>query len=119
VTGSTPNAVERKPEAYNVIVAYKLTDQLEAVVRYSRLETDGHGAGFNGLYRDATTTNIYNEYDSVYVGLNYYFVDHNAKIGVGYEQANASELMSSGLGTTIGTGKAKADIFRVQAQVLF
>jgi len=118
VTGSTPNAVERKPEGYNVIVAYKLTDQLEAVVRYSRLETDGHGAGFNGLYRDATTTSVYNEYDSVYAGLNYYFVDHNAKIGVGYEQANASELMSA-MGGTIGTGKAKADIFRVQAQVLF
>lgn len=118
VTGSTPNAVERKPEGYNVIVAYKLTDQLEAVARYSALDTDGHGAGFNGLYRDASTTNVYNKYDSVYLGLNYYFVDHNAKIGFGYEAAKADGLMSA-LGAAPGAGKAKADIFRVQAQVLF
>ncbi len=118
VTGSTPNAVERKPAGYNVIVAYKLTDQLEGVVRYSELDTDGHGAGFNGLYRDASTSSVYNKYDSVYVGLNYYFVEHNAKIGIGYEQGNASELMSA-MGGTIGTGKAKADIYRVQAQILF
>lgn len=45
-------------------------------------------------------------------------MDHNAKLMLGYENAKASELMS-GIGGTIGTGKANADIFRLQAQVLF
>lgn len=119
VTGSTPNAVERKPEGYTVLAAYKLTDQIEGVVRYSQLDTDGAGAGFQGLYRDASNFgDIYNKFESYYVGVNYYFVDHNAKIMFGYENAKASGLMSA-LGATPSTGKASADIFRLQAQVLF
>jgi hypothetical protein len=119
VTGSTPSAVERKPEGYTVLVAYKFTDQVEGVVRYSQLDTDGQGATFGGLYRDGSNlAGVYNKFDSVYVGVNYYFVDHNAKIMFGYENAKASELMS-GIGGSLGTGKADADIFRLQAQVLF
>jgi hypothetical protein len=37
----------------------------------------------------------------------------------GYENAKASGLMTGGMGTTVGAGKADADIFRLQAQVLF
>ena len=119
VTGSTPNAVERKPQGYTLLAAYKFTDQIEGVVRYSELDTDGQGATFGGLYRDGSNvTGVYNKFDSYYVGVNYYFVDHNAKLMFGYENAKASELMS-GLGGSIGTGKANADIFRLQAQVLF
>ncbi len=119
VTGSTPAAVERKPEGYTILAAYKFTDQIEGVVRYSQLDTNGQGATFGGLYRDGSNlTGVYNKFDSYYVGVNYYFVDHNAKIMFGYENAKASELMS-GLGGTIGSGKADADIFRLQAQVLF
>jgi len=119
VTGSTPSAVERKPEGFTVLAAYKFTEQLEGVVRYSQLDTNGQGATFGGLYRDGSNlTGVYNKFDSVYVGVNYYFVDHNAKIMFGYENAKASELMSA-LGGTVGTGKADADIFRLQAQVLF
>jgi len=120
VPGSTPNAVERKPEGYTILAAYKFTDQVEGVVRYSQLDTDGQGAAFGGLYRDAAniTSSVYNKFDSVYVGVNYYFVDHNAKIMFGYENAKASGLTTLGGGVG-GTGKADADIFRLQAQVLF
>jgi len=123
VTGSTPNAVQRKPEGYNAIVAYKFNDQVEGVVRYSQLDTDGAGAAFGGLYRDASnivdaSNSVYNKFESYYVGVNYYFVDHNAKIMFGYENAKASGYMST-MGATPGTGKADADIFRLQAQVLF
>jgi phosphate-selective porin len=123
VTGSTPNAVERKPEGYTAIVAYKFNDQVEGVVRYSKLDTDGAGAAFGGLYRDANNivdaaSSVYNKFESTYVGVNYYFVDHNAKIMFGYENAKASGYMST-MGATPGAGKADADIFRLQAQVLF
>jgi len=119
VTGSVPNAVERKPEGYTILAAYKFTEQVEGVVRYSQLDTDGAGATFGGLYRDGSNvTGVYNKFDSVYLGVNYYFVDHNAKIMLGYEQAKASGLMT-GMGATPGAGKADADIFRLQAQVLF
>jgi phosphate-selective porin len=121
VAGSTAGAaVERKPEGFTVLAAYKFTDQVEGVVRYSQLNTDGAGAQFGDLNRDASNlgTTVYNKFDSVYVGVNYYFVDHNAKIMLGYENAKASERLSA-LGGTIGSGKADADIFRLQAQVLF
>jgi phosphate-selective porin len=112
-------AVERKPEGFTALAAYKFTDQVEGVVRYSQLDTDGQGANFGDLYRDGKNiSGVYNKFDSVYVGVNYYFVDHNAKIMFGYEQAKATQLMSA-LNGTVGTGKADADIFRLQAQVLF
>jgi hypothetical protein len=125
-TGSA--ADERKPEGFTLLAAYKFTDQVEGVVRYSQLDTDGQGATFGGLYRDASNIasaapgvvgNVYNKFDSVYVGVNYYFVDHNAKIMFGYEKAKADGFMGAALAGTPGSGKADADIFRLQAQVLF
>ena len=122
------SAVERKPEGFTALAAYKFTDQVEGVVRYSQLDTDGQGASFGDLYRDAKNVGgFYNKFDSVYVGVNYYFVDHNAKIMFGYEKAKASQLLGSAASVTgtsvinglVGTGKADADIFRLQAQVLF
>ena len=116
-------SIERKPEGFTALAAYKFTDQIEGVVRYSQLDTDGQGGTFGDLYRDAKNvgSGFYNKFDSVYVGVNYYFVDHNAKIMFGYEKANASEGMSAAGTTTTSTDgrKADADIFRLQAQVLF
>ena len=115
-------SIERKPEGFTALAAYKFTDQVEGVVRYSQLDTDGQGATFGDLYRDGKNiSGVYNKFDSVYVGVNYYFVDHNAKIMFGYEKANASEGMSAAGTTTTSTDgrKADADIFRLQAQVLF
>jgi phosphate-selective porin len=112
--------LERKPEGFTALAAYKFTDQVEGVVRYSQLDTDGQGASFGDLYRDAKNigSGFYNKFDSVYVGVNYYFVDHNAKIMFGYEKANASEGMATA-GAATDNRKADADIFRLQAQVLF
>jgi hypothetical protein len=116
-------SIERKPEGFTALAADKFTDQIEGVVRYSQLDTDGQGGTFGDLYRDAKNvgSGFYNKFDSVYVGVNYYFVDHNAKIMFGYEKANASEGMSAAGTTTTSTDgrKADADIFRLQAQVLF
>jgi phosphate-selective porin len=118
--GSAVTGIERKPSGFTALAAYKFTDQVEGVVRYSQLDTDGQGATFGDLYRDAKNigSGFYNKFDSVYVGVNYYFVDHNAKVMFGYEKANASEGMATA-GATIDNRKADADIFRLQAQVLF
>ncbi len=118
--GSAVTGIERKPSGFTALAAYKFTDQVEGVVRYSQLDTDGQGSTFGDLYRDAKNigSGFYNKFDSVYVGVNYYFVDHNAKIMFGYEKANASEGMATA-GAAIDNRKADADIFRLQAQVLF
>jgi phosphate-selective porin len=128
--GATATTIERKPKGYTALAAYKFTDQIEGVIRYSQLDTDGQGANFSGLYRDAaafSSSVFYNKFDSIYYGVNYYFVDHNAKIMLGYENAKATERLgstssatgTSALGGVVGSGKADANIFRLQAQVLF
>ena len=48
---------ERDPTGYNLILAYKFTDTIEGVVRYSHLDTDGRGIRASDGFRDATMTN--------------------------------------------------------------
>jgi len=127
-TNGTVGQIERKPTGYNVTAAYKLSEKVEAVLRYSALDTDGRGIRVSDGFRDVQNAPIssttYNETDSVFVGLNYYFNKNNAKIQLGYERANLDGRLANWNGTTgtanvTGTDSAQADIFRVQAQILF
>jgi hypothetical protein len=122
---------ERDPVGYNLIVAYKFTDAIEGVARYSYIDTDGRGIRASDGFRDATMTNAatgaaltgtYNKANSFYVGVNYYFVDHNAKICFGYEKGKLQDTITyqaNGSFTTNSANKADVDAFRLQAQVLF
>jgi len=127
-TNGTVGQVDRKPTGYNVTAVYKLTEKLEAVARYSVLDTDGRGVRVSDGFRDVQNAPIssttYNEADSVFVGMNYYFNKNNAKIQFGYERANLDGRLANWNGTTgaanvTATDTAEADIFRVQAQILF
>ena len=56
------------------------------------------------------------------MGLNYYFNKNNAKIQFGYEKAKLEGRISSytaGVANVVNADHADADIFRLQAQVLF
>jgi hypothetical protein len=113
---------ERDPTGYNLIVAYKITDAIEAVARYSYIDTDGRGIRVGDGFRDAQTGATYNKANSYYVGVNYYFVDHNAKICFGYEKGQLKDSItyqSNGSFLVNSVNKADADVFRLQAQVLF
>lgn len=127
-TNGTVGQVERRPSGYNATAAYKLTDSLEFVARYSVLDTDGRGLrvgdGFRDVQSTGVTTTTYNEADSVFLGLNYYFNKHNAKIQLGYERANLEGRLANWNGTTgaaniTSTDSAQADIVRAQVQILF
>jgi len=118
--------LDRDPSGYNITLAYKLSESLEAVVRYSALDTDGRGQQASDGFRDISTTGLtaatYDKSNSIFVGLNYYFNKNNAKIQFGYEKAKLEGRISgysSGVATVITADHADADIFRLQAQVLF
>ena len=118
--------LERDPSGYNITLAYKLSEHLEAVVRYSALDTDGRGQQASDGFRDVNTAPLtaatYDKSSSVFLGLNYYFNKQNAKIQVGYEKAKLEGRISgytSGVATVVTDDHADADIFRLQAQVLF
>ncbi len=116
----------RDPNGYNITLAYKLSENLEAVARYSALDTDGRGQQVGDGFRDVVTTgtsgSTYDKSSSIFVGLNYYFNKNNAKIQFGYEKSKLEgriSAYSSGVATVVDADHADADIFRLQAQVLF
>jgi hypothetical protein len=118
--------IDRDPSGYNITLAYKLSENLEAVVRYSALDTDGRGQQASDGFRDVNTAPLtaatYDKSSSVFLGLNYYFNKNNAKIQLGYEKAKLEGRISgytSGVATVVTDDHADADIFRLQAQVLF
>jgi hypothetical protein len=130
------NSLDRDPSGYNITLAYKLSEKLEAVARYSALDTDGRGQELGDGFRDAQTTGLaarsasflptevglYDKSHSIFLGLNYYFNKNNAKIQFGYEKAKLEGRItgySSGAALVNSADHADADIFRLQAQVLF
>jgi hypothetical protein len=126
-TVASATGVDRDPSGYNITLAYKLSENLEAVARYSALDTDGRGQQVGDGFRDVVTTgtsgSTYDKSNSIFVGLNYYFNKNNAKIQFGYEKAKLEGRISGyavdGSSTVVDGDHADADIFRVQAQVLF
>ena len=124
-TSSTEGFVDRDPSGYNLTLAYKISENLEAVARYSALDTDGRGQKASDGFREISTTgtsgSTYDKSSSFYVGLNYYFNKNNAKIQLGYEKAKLEDKLgayTNGV-PAITADHADADIFRLQAQVLF
>ena len=118
--------IDRDPSGYNITLAYKLSEHLEAVARYSALDSDGRGQqasdGFRDINTSPLTASTYDKSNSIFVGLNYYFNKNNAKIQFGYEKAKLEGRISgytSGVATVVDGDHADADIFRLQAQVLF
>jgi hypothetical protein len=126
-TVASSGGADRDPSGYNITLAYKLSENLEAVARYSALDTDGRGQRVGDGFRDVTTAPLtdttYNKSSSIFVGMNYYFNKNNAKIQLGYEKAKLEGRISgygaNGSATVVGADHADADIFRLQAQVLF
>ncbi|MEY3109939.1 MAG: hypothetical protein RJB43_161 [Verrucomicrobiota bacterium] len=125
-TATNSGFLDRDPSGYNITLAYKLSENLEAVARYSALDTDGRGQQAGDGFRDVVTTgtsgSTYDKSTSIFVGLNYYFNKNNAKIQFGYEKAKLEGRISgyaSGVATVVDGDHADADIFRLQAQVLF
>jgi hypothetical protein len=126
-TVASATGADRDPSGYNLTLAYKLSENLEAVARYSALDTDGRGQQVSDGFRDVQTTGLtastYDKSSSVFLGLNYYFNKNNAKIQLGYEKAKLEGRISGygvdGSATVVDGDHADADIFRLQAQVLF
>jgi phosphate-selective porin len=105
-------ATKRNPTAYNVTGIYKVVDNIDLVARYSAIDTDGRNIRVSdGLRNINGPSTNFNEADSIYLGVNYYFNGDNAKVQAGYEMA--------GMETANGATKVDADVFRVQVQILF
>lgn len=131
------------PLGYNIIPTYMWDDNWEIVGRYSHLDSDERGVRISNIMPDvndvlalapAPATNIFNEVDAFYVGLNYYMKNKAVKFSVGYEHGDFSgrwgsqaKLVSAGGATPVfpnggddfGGDKAKVDAVRARLQLVF
>lgn len=139
ITGSDDpanvNAGDHTPTGYNATLAYKITDNWEAVARYTYLDTDHRGQkisdgerGFTGVSGSSNSDSVYNKSNAIYVGLNYYFslsamgketAGHNAKVQLGYERATFKGKLNANGSFNDASAKGDVDALRLQAQVAF
>lgn len=108
-------AEDYNPVGYNLTAAYKVTESIEPVVRFSQLNTNGIGITNAGAVFNADATNpaatFYNDVWSLYGGVNYYILGNNLKVQAGYDFSQLTD----------GTGGSQIDAhaFRVQLQAMF
>ncbi len=115
VANGDHGAQDYAPLGYNLALAYKVTESIEPVVRFSQLNTNGIGVTNAGAVFNADTTNpagtFYNDVWSIYGGVNYYILENHLKLQFGYD---FSQLTDSAVGSQID-----AHALRAQLQVMF
>jgi hypothetical protein len=108
---ATQNA---KPTAFWIQPAYKLTNELEAVVRYSSVDSDGRGVNLSDGIRSAPSGGTMNKMEEWFIGGNYYFRGNDVKLQLGYIHGEAKDSVTGATGP-----KATTDGVRSQLQVNF
>ena len=75
---------------------YNITKELQVVARYTYLESEGNdGVRFN-RYENVLTGSRGDEYQDVYVGLNYYIYGHKLKVQTGWTYAMMEDSAHNG-----------------------
>ena len=114
----TVNSPTANPWAWYVLLGYKFGinpyGELEPVVRYLHMNTDGRGVNENSvLYMADSINGLYNKVDSFYAGVNWYVMGQSLKYQFGLEYA---EFKDSPLGNK---GKfSNVWLFIAQVQII-
>lgn len=109
---------DAKSWGYYIQPTYMITDKLEAVLRYSHLDSDGRGVAVSdGIRNSPNSISSNSPFDTLtdyYLGLNYYFKGADVKLSLGY-------VWGKGEDTLGGVAQSETDVsgFRSQMQVLF
>ncbi len=108
------NGGNASPYGANLTAAYRYED-LEPVVRFSYLDTDGRGFYNNDVWRNSPGTGrIYDEAWTVFIGANYYLMKDAVRVSLGYEHARFS-----GSPAGIAGNSASGDGVCAQLQAVF
>ncbi|HTB64175.1 MAG TPA: porin [Opitutales bacterium] len=120
------NTATAMPYGYQATLSYKFNDNWEIVGRYAYLDTNGRGTNISDVARDADnttdgggSTNFYNDVDSFYAGVNYYFIGTSVKLSVGYEYDQFKDRQVGALGTAFNAGSTNVQGLRAQLQLQF
>jgi phosphate-selective porin OprO/OprP len=86
---------------------FNITRDLQAVARYTYLDSDGPDGIRLNRYDTAITGNKGDEYQDIYLGLNYYIYGHKLKVQTGVQFAEMKDAANDGgafSGTSWTTG---------------
>jgi hypothetical protein len=132
--GSGPTGVATQlaqPYGFNITPSYKINDQWELVARYTYLFTDGRGTNISDVVNNAPDVNgantLFNDAQSIYVGLNWNVIGDSVKLLFGYEWDEFSNRQTTIAPNAAGTisaanlhgPRALVSGFRARAQVSF
>lgn len=106
---------DAKPLGCNVTAAYRLTEELEPVLRFTQMTTGGIRTSTGTAVADLIPMPNNGHYDdirAIYTGLNYYILGDNLKVQGGYEFSQLTDSAVSG-------SQIDAHAVRVQLQAMF
>ena len=96
VTGGLGFGAQSDAAGFGVMPWVMLTDHLQLVARYNYIASeDPRGLRFS-RYENVLTTRRGDEYQDVYVGLNYYFYGHKLKLQTGWQYVEMKDSSNSG-----------------------
>lgn len=79
-----------------VMPSYKITERLQAVLRYTHIESEDPDDVRFSRYETYATTGRGDEYDEYYAGLNYYLYGHKLKIQTGLAYVDMEDSAHNG-----------------------
>lgn len=104
---------DAKPAGWFIQPSFLLNDNLEFVVRYQRLDTDGRGVQLGDVVRSAPAGPTMNKFDEWYAGANWYFRGNDLKFQLGALSGKTKETVTG------APAQAKTVGVRSQLQIQF
>lgn len=106
------------PWGFHLIPSYKISDELEVVLRYSHIDTDHRGINPSDGFRNLNSAGTFNKGNAYYAGFNWYIRGNDVKLTAGYEYGEFTGRATTGNDFS-GSNKGVAHSFRTRLQLLF
>lgn len=109
-----PAGTDASPTGFYIQPSFKFTPELEAVVRYSYLDSDGRGVNLSDGVRSSPSGGTMDKMSELYIGGNWYIQGDDVKLQMGYIYAKSEDSV-----TGVSGPKATTSGVRAQMQVQF
>lgn len=104
---------DANPAGFWIQPTFKVTEQFEAVFRYSMLDSDGRGVNVSDGVRSAPSGGTHDKLTEMFFGGNWYLKGNDLKFQAGYVYGRSEDTVTG------GPAEAKVEGFRSQVQLNF
>jgi hypothetical protein len=112
--GAVAANTDANPTGFYIQPSFKFTPELEGVIRYSYVDSDGRGVSLSDGVRPAPSGGTMDKMSELYLGGNWYIKGDDVKLQAGYIYAKSEDTVAGASGP-----KATASGVRAQMQVQF